>query len=94
MPEQLVVRLDNLASAVEVDEVREVVASSGLNAEVRADWDRSQTGNGGFWLVLLELGQQSIPGFIGGLTLGLEGARREAAACSSFVAGTGRVGRT
>src|SRR5918995_1130096 len=40
MVEQLVVRLDDPASPAEVDEVREILASSELAAEVRADWQK------------------------------------------------------
>lgn len=60
MVEQLVVRLDDLASSAEVDEVREILASSELAAEVRADWQKPppepQTGNGAFWMILFSVG--------------------------------------
>ena len=70
MVEQLVVRLDDLASPAEVDEVREILASSELAAEVRADWQKPppepQTGNGAFWMILFSVGAP-LGAFITGL---------------------------
>jgi hypothetical protein len=51
--DELIVHLDDTASQTEVDKVREVVRSSGLTAEVRADWQKPQAGNGGFWMIVI-----------------------------------------
>jgi hypothetical protein len=49
--QQLIVHLDGSASDAEVAETREALRASGIDGEVRADWQKdSQTGNGAFWM--------------------------------------------
>lgn len=54
--QSLIVRLDDSATSAEVNEVREAAQSSGLTAEVSADWVKdSQSGNGAFWMVYIPI---------------------------------------
>jgi hypothetical protein len=56
MPDIDAVRLENSATIDELDAIAAVLRSHGVDAEVRADWEKEPgTGNGAFYMVLVVL---------------------------------------